>query len=98
MNKCTGCGVVLQNVNQDEIGYSKNIDANLCERCFIIINYNEYKEVIKDNNEFIKILENIISISFLTKTFYYNLNNLKLMQKDLPQLHINIPINKQQRI
>ena len=40
-------------------GYTKNISNNLCERCFRIRNYNEYKTVIKDNNDFIKILKQI---------------------------------------
>ncbi len=59
MNKCKGCGVVLQNEDEIQLGFTKNIENNLCERCFRIINYNEYKEVVKDNKEFIKILENI---------------------------------------
>lgn len=59
MNKCTGCGAILQNDNKDEIGYCKNLENNLCERCFRIINYNEYKEIVKENDEFIKILEKI---------------------------------------
>lgn len=59
MNKCKGCGVVLQNEDETQLGFTKNIENNLCERCFRIINYNEYKEVVKDNKEFIKILENI---------------------------------------
>ena len=59
MNKCKGCGVVLQNEDETQLGFTKNIENNLCERCFRIINYSEYKEVVKDNKEFIKILENI---------------------------------------
>jgi len=59
MCKCTGCGVVLQNTNKDEVGYSVNINKLLCERCFRIRNYNEYKFVTKDNNDFINILKNI---------------------------------------
>lgn len=57
MNKCTGCGVTLQNTNSKELGFTKNITSSLCERCFRIINYNEYKEVIKQNSEFIQILK-----------------------------------------
>ena len=61
MNKCTGCGVTLQNTNSKELGFTKNITSSLCERCFRIINYNEYKEVIKQNSEFIQILKKIDS-------------------------------------
>ena len=41
MNKCIGCGALL-NTNKDEEGYTSNIDNNLCERCFRIRNYNDY--------------------------------------------------------
>ena len=58
MSKCIGCGAVL-NTNKDTIGYSSNINGNLCERCFRIRNYNEYKVVIKDNSEYIDILKSI---------------------------------------
>ena len=59
MFKCNGCGVVLQDKDKNELGYTINLDNNLCERCFRIRNYNDYKFVIKDNNDFINILKNI---------------------------------------
>ena len=59
MSKCIGCGVELQNSNSDDLGYTKDLSFNLCERCFRIRNYNDYKFVIKDNNDFISILNDI---------------------------------------
>lgn len=59
MSKCYGCGVELQNITNDKIGYTSNLNNNLCERCFRIRNYNEYKTVIKDNNDYINILKEI---------------------------------------
>ena len=59
MNKCIGCGVELQTENQNELGYTKNLEKKLCERCFRIRNYGEYKTVTKQNSEFINILKNI---------------------------------------
>lgn len=59
MNNCIGCGAKLQKINKEEIGYTTNIEKKLCERCFRIRNYGEYKTIVKDNNDFIKILENI---------------------------------------
>ena len=44
MNKCIGCGSVLQNQYQDKIGYTPKKDLNevkYCERCFKINNYND---------------------------------------------------------
>lgn len=59
MNKCQGCGSVLQCENPNLDGYSKKIDNVLCERCFRIKNYNDYKKVIKTNNDFMPIINNI---------------------------------------
>ena len=59
MYKCEGCGVNLQDSNKDLIGYTININNKLCERCFRIRNYNEYKFVVKDNNDFIQILKEV---------------------------------------
>lgn len=58
MNKCIGCGAIL-NSDKDKEGYTSNLNGNLCERCFRIRNYNEYKMVIKDNSDYINIINNI---------------------------------------
>ena len=57
--KCLGCGAILQNVNPDLEGYTVNIDKDICERCFRIKNYGDYKRVEKDNTNFINILKKI---------------------------------------
>ena len=59
MSKCIGCGVKLQTINNETLGYTTNLDNKLCERCFRIRNYNDYKFVIKDNNDYINILKEI---------------------------------------
>ncbi len=59
MNKCIGCGSILQTEDSNKQGYTKNINNTLCERCFRIKHYNDYKLISKDNNDFIKILTNI---------------------------------------
>jgi 30S ribosome assembly GTPase len=53
IKKCSGCGVELQNINKNRIGYTpKNLfDVNYCERCFKIINYNDAKIVTLDKEE-----------------------------------------------
>lgn len=59
MCKCIGCGVKLQNSNELDLGYTRDLSFSLCERCFRIRNYNEYKFVVKDNSDFIDILKGI---------------------------------------
>ncbi len=59
MSKCKGCGVNLQNTNPNELGYVKDLDKSLCERCLRIRNYNQYSKVYKDNDDYISILNEI---------------------------------------
>jgi len=59
MNKCLGCGSVLNYENPNLEGYTSKLDSTYCERCFRIKNYGEYKSVVKDNNTFINILKDI---------------------------------------
>lgn len=59
MSKCLGCGSILQNTNPEKEGYVKDINNTLCERCFKIKNYGEYKPVIKDEIEFEKMINSI---------------------------------------
>ena len=59
MNKCLGCGSVLNYENPNLEGYTSKVDSAYCERCFRIRNYGDYKVVVKDNNEFINILKDI---------------------------------------
>lgn len=59
MNRCIGCGSILQSNDINEVGYVKNIESKLCERCFKIQNYGEYLPVIKSQDEFITMLKDI---------------------------------------
>ena len=59
MCKCTGCGAKLQDIDKRSIGYTPNINNKLCERCFKIKAYNDYKVVSKDNKDYIDILKDI---------------------------------------
>lgn len=79
MSKCVGCGAHLQSNAKDSIGYTNNLNNDLCERCFRIRNYNDYKFVIKDNNDFINILKNV-----------NNTNDLVVLVVDLFNINKNI--------
>ena len=72
MNKCKGCGLLIEN-------------DDLCEKCFRIKHYNEYKVVSKNNNEFIPILENINKTNDLVLLVVdlFNIGDLSLIRKHL---------------
>ena len=63
MNKrCVGCGFMLQTKDMDKEGYIRSElrdKSELCERCFRIQNYNEYKVVDRTNKDFSKIFKKI---------------------------------------
>ena len=59
MNKCIGCGSILQDTDKNKDGYVLDINDKLFQRCFRIRYYNEYKNTIRDNNDYLKILDSI---------------------------------------
>ncbi len=73
--KCIGCGIKLQNINKDELGYTNNLDNKYCERCFRIIHYNEDKKVSNVDN--INIINKINKLGYLT-LFITDLINLDI--------------------
>ena len=56
---CIGCGVVLQDENMSQEGYTSNIENDICSRCFRMKNYGEYQIVTKSNEDYIKILKQV---------------------------------------
>ena len=83
MSKCIGCGVELS-IDKNNIGYTTCLDNKLCERCFRIRNYNEYKTVTKDNDEYYKILDGIDnSLTLLIIDLFDIPSNLKTIIKHL---------------
>lgn len=59
MNKCIGCGVVLQNTDSNNDGYVENLEHNLCKRCFMIKNYNKNIITNKTNRDYLNVINNI---------------------------------------
>lgn len=85
--KCVGCGAILQVEDIAKDGYvrKENYDiSTLCERCFKIRNYGEYKTVEKTNHDFFPILESIGKTGDLVVLVVdlFNINNeLELLKK-----------------
>lgn len=79
MNKCLGCGIKLQNEVENELGYATNIESGICERCFRIKNYGEYKVVSLDNKDYSQIIESIPKNSlvvYVVDILSLNISNL----------------------
>lgn len=97
IKKCLGCGITLQTNFKNLDGYVDNLEKKLCERCFCINNYNEYKKTTKTNDYYDEILKSIDSndlVLYITSLLNfknieninkYNFNNviLVLTKKDL---------------
>ena len=64
MNRCIGCGIKLQNIDKNSLGYTKVLDNKYCERCFKTIHYNEERKV--ENLDNLKIINKINKLGFLT--------------------------------
>ena len=62
MKKCKGCGAIFQSENSSLEGFIKEenyLKSEICERCFRIKNYGDYKFIDKTNLDFIPILKEI---------------------------------------
>lgn len=69
IKKCIGCGSILQTDDKNKVGYireDKIVDSSLCERCFKLTNYGEFKKVNINDEEYNKIFKNINSSHDLT--------------------------------
>ena len=84
MNKCLGCGITLQNKFLDKLGYTTNLDNDLCERCFKLKNYGKYTSVSLNNEDYLKILNSIDKdnlIIYTTDILNLSINNLEKFTK-----------------
>ncbi|MBR3198901.1 MAG: 50S ribosome-binding GTPase [Bacilli bacterium] len=87
MNKCLGCGAVLQNEDSSLDGYTKNLNYKYCQRCFKINYYNEYIFSSKSNSDYLKKIEKINKTKDLV---ILTLDFLNMF--DINRLNLNNPI------
>lgn len=84
---CKGCGIVLQDDNMMQEGYTTDIENDLCQRCFRMKNYGEYQVVAKSNDEYIEILKSIGQ----TKDLVLYIVDLLNLDRDLSKIRDYIP-------
>lgn len=80
IKKCLGCGLILQDVEINREGYIQDIEKEICERCFRLKNYGEYKAVSLDNDTYKDILSCIPKdalVVYLTSLLNINLDFVK---------------------
>ena len=80
--RCQGCGVLLQNENILQEGYTTNLENDICQRCFRMKNYGEYQVVTKSNEEYLKILRSVSE----TKDLVLYITDLLNLEKDLEEI------------
>jgi ribosome biogenesis GTPase A len=95
MSKCIGCGAKLQSTDQDIIGYTRNLKSNLCERCFRIKNYGDYKFVVKNNDDFVNILDEINDELVLLVVDLFNISeSFKMLNEHLKKAKVLLVLTK----
>ena len=80
IKKCIGCGIPLQTQYKHIEGYVEDINKEICERCFRLKYYGEYKEVTLDNKDYQNILDNIPGdylVVYLTSVLNLNLEYIE---------------------
>lgn len=84
--KCIGCGAELT-LEKGKLGYTKNIESDLCMRCFNIKNYNKYEKVdhleeintiikeVRASNDIVIFVVDVFNLSNKIKEIVDYLNN-----------------------
>lgn len=85
--KCLGCGVLLQEENILQEGYTTSLENDICQRCFRMKNYGEYQVVAKSNEEYINILKSVAE----TKDLVLYITDLLNLEKNLEEIRNLIP-------
>lgn len=85
--RCKGCGVLLQDENVLQEGYTTSLENDICQRCFRMKNYGEYQVVTKSNEEYLKILKTVGE----TKDLVLYVTDLLNLEKNLEQIRSIIP-------
>ena len=85
--RCKGCGVLLQDENLLQEGYTTNLENDLCQRCFRMKNYGEYQVITKSNSEYIEILKEVGK----TKDLVIYITDLLNLEKNISEIRTIIP-------
>ena len=90
MNKekhCIGCGILLQDENILQEGYTTNLENDICQRCFRMKNYGEYQIVTKSNEEYLEIIKKVGE----TKDLVLYIADLLNLEENLEEIRNLLP-------
>lgn len=85
--KCMGCGVLLQDENILQEGYTTSLENDICQRCFRMKNYGEYQMIAKSNEEYLSILRSVGE----TKDLVLYITDLLNVDKDIEVVRRLVP-------
>ena len=85
--KCLGCGILLQDENILQEGYTTSLENDICQRCFRMKNYGEYQTIAKSNEEYLSILKSVGE----TKDLVLYITDLLNVDKDMEEIRKMLP-------
>jgi len=85
--RCQGCGVLLQDENILQEGYTTSMENDICQRCFRMKNYGEYQMVTKSNEEYLDILKGVGE----TKDLVLYITDLLNLERNIETIRSLIP-------
>ena len=87
--RCQGCGIILQDQNVLQEGYTTSLENDICQRCFRMKNYGEYQVVTKSNEEYLNILKDVAE----TKDLVLYITDLLNLEQNIEEIR-NLIHNK----
>ena len=86
MNKCIGCGIILQDYDASKEGYTNNLNNKYCKRCFDITHYNKYIFSNKSNEDYLRKIDYINKTKDLVilTVDLFNLINFEMVKLNNP--------------
>ncbi len=95
---CKGCGVLLQNEEENELGYVPSLDATYCQRCFRIRNYGDVtinmQQGIESNKTFDKINALDCVVFWVVDLFCFESSIISRLNQKLPNKKIIMILTK----
>ncbi len=100
IRKCNGCGSIMQDTDPDKMGFTPvlNSETKYCKRCFRLMHYNELPKVLATNEEYEKVIDDVIKrnnlIIFIVDIFQFKSTFNKKMIDKLRNKDVILVANK----